>query len=130
MGSTNSNDAEGAVPKPESCQCYPVVLPAYFSPFLPFPFPFWPGYRGEDTGEKETHELVKPTAVHTKAPINVEELVGISKLSLGETLGETTSSALSLKLDGGPDRQSAFHANPSAGSSNVNSANNPIHAVY
>ncbi|MQL72703.1 hypothetical protein Taro_005058, partial [Colocasia esculenta] len=123
MDSTNSNDVTASIP--DNSQCYPVMFPAYFSPFFPFSFPYWPGYRGERV-EKETHEIVKPTAIHSKAPINVEEL-GISKLSIHESLGETPS--LSLKLAEGSDRQSAFHANPSTSSSSVNSSTNPIHAV-
>ncbi|WOL06236.1 transcription factor MYB1R1-like [Canna indica] len=95
--------------QPEVPQCsYPVMLPAYFSPFLQLPFPFWSGHKA-DTSEQQTHEIIKPTAVHSKAPINVDELVGMSKLSIGESGGSTVSS---LDLIGG-SRQSAFHANPS-----------------
>uniref|UniRef100_A0A1D1Z542 Transcription factor MYB1R1 n=1 Tax=Anthurium amnicola TaxID=1678845 RepID=A0A1D1Z542_9ARAE len=126
MDSTNTNDE--TAPNLENSQCYPMIFPAYFSPFFPFSFPYWPGYKGE-TVEKEAHEIVKPTAIHSKTPINVEELVGISKLSLQDPHGETASSSLSLKLAGGSDRQSAFHANPSTSGSNVNSSTNPIHAV-
>ncbi|MBA0563785.1 hypothetical protein Golob_008748 [Gossypium lobatum] len=72
----------------------------------------------------DTHEVVKPTAVHSKSPINVDELVGMSKLSLGESIGDNGPSSLSLKLDGS-SRQSAFHANPSS----RNSSGSPIHAV-
>jgi len=58
------------------------------------------------------HEIVKPVAVHSKNPINVDELVGMSKLSIGESGQETVSTSLSLNLLGGQNRQSAFHANP------------------
>lgn len=132
MESTNSNDGgEAVVPKPENSQCnYPVLFPAYFSPFypFPFPFPFWPGYAAEAV-EKETHEVVRPTAIHLKKPINVDELVGMSSLTLGESLGEKTPSALSLELVNGSGRQSAFHANPGASDSSLNSSSSPIHAV-
>lgn len=85
------------------------------------------GYDTEPT--KDTHEVLKPTAVHSKSPINVDELVGMSKLSLGESIGDSGSSSLSLKLDGS-SRQSAFHANPaSSGNSSMDSSGNPIHAV-
>lgn len=130
---SNSNDGEGAVPKPESLPCsYPVFFPAYFSPLVPFPFPFWPGYGTADTIERK-HEIVKPTAMHSKVPINVDELVGMSKLSLGESNGEAGPSSLSLKLLGGSDRQSAFHAKAHAkgptNGSTVDSSTSPIHAV-
>ncbi|XP_059440973.1 transcription factor KUA1 isoform X2 [Corylus avellana] len=129
MESTNSNDGDPLPPKPDSSQpCYQVVYPAYFSPFFPFPLPCWSGYNNEET-KKETHEVLKPTAVHSTSPINVDELVGMSKLSLGESIGNSSPSSLSLKLLEGSSRQSAFHANPASGSSNINSSGSPIHAV-
>ncbi|XVF10876.1 hypothetical protein REPUB_Repub07fG0221000 [Reevesia pubescens] len=128
MDSNNSNDEETVPPKLESSQpCYPVVYPAYFPPFFPFSFPYWMGYNTEPT-KKDAHEVVKPTAVHSKSPINVDELVGMSKLSLGESIGDSSPSSLSLKLDGS-SRQSAFHANPASGNSSMNSSGSPIHAV-
>ncbi|KAA3469097.1 myb-like protein J [Gossypium australe] len=129
MDSNNSNDGETVPPKSESSQpCYPVVYPTYFPPFFSYSLPYWMGYDTEPT-KKDTHEVVKPTAVHSKSPINVDELVGMSKLSLGESIGDSGSSSLSLKLDGS-SRQSAFHANPaSSGNSNLDSSGNPIHAV-
>ena len=127
MDSNNSNNGETGPPKSESSQpCYPVVYPAYFPPFFPFSFPYWMGYNTEPT--KDSHEVVKPTAVHSKSPINVDELVGMSKLSLGESIGDSGPSSLSLKLDGS-SRQSAFHANPASGDSSMNSSGSPIHAV-
>ncbi|XP_022737629.1 transcription factor KUA1-like [Durio zibethinus] len=128
MDSNNSNDGETVLPHLESSQpCYPVVYPAYFSPFFPLSFPYWMGYNTEPT-KKESHEVVKPTAVHSNCPINVDELVGMSKLSLGESIGDSGPSSLSLKLDGS-SRLSAFHANPSPGTSSMNSSGSPIHAV-
>lgn len=132
MDSTNSNDGEPAPPKPDnsSQSCYPVIYPAYISPFFPFPVPIWSGYdNSAEPNKKETHEVLKPTAVHSKSPINVDELVGMSKLSLGESIGHDGPSPLSLKLLEGSSRQSAFHANPGSSSSNMNSSGSPIHAV-
>ncbi|XP_040989902.1 transcription factor MYBS3-like isoform X1 [Juglans microcarpa x Juglans regia] len=129
MESINSTDGDSVPPKPDSSQpSYPVVYPAYFSPIFPFSLPFWSGYSAEET-KKETHEVLKPTAVHSKSPINVDEFVGMSKLSLGESIGPAGSSSLSLKLVEGSSRQSAFHANPGSGSSSINSSSSPIHAV-
>ncbi|XP_010258818.1 PREDICTED: transcription factor MYB1R1 [Nelumbo nucifera] len=126
---TNSNDGEAVLPKPESTQSsYPVVFPAYFSPFFPFSFPFWPGYNTEAM-TKETYEIVKPTAIHSKSPINVDELVGMSKLSLGESLANSGPSSLSLQLVEGSTRQSAFHASSATGHSSMDRNSNPIHAV-
>lgn len=126
MESSNSNDGEPAPPKPESPQSFlPVMYPTYFSPFFPFPVPIWPGYRAEPT-KTDSHEILKPTAVHSKNPINVDELVGMSKLSLGESIADAAPSSLSLKLlDGSSSRQSAFHAKPAPSSS----SSSVIHAV-
>ncbi|XP_015896639.3 transcription factor MYBS3 [Ziziphus jujuba] len=131
MDSSNSNDGESVPPKPDNSQSsYPVIYPAYFSPFFPFSLPFWSGHdNSTETNKKEMHEVLKPTAVHSKSPINVDELVGMSKLSLGESIGHSGPSSLSLKLLDGSSRQSAFHANPGSGSSNMNSSGSPIHAV-
>lgn len=143
MASSNSNsiEAEPALSKPEPSQTssfqpdtsqnyYPVVYPTYVSPFFPYPVPYWTSCDPEQPEPaKEMHEVVKPTAVHSKNPINVDELVGMSKLSLGETIGSGEPSSLSLKLLDGSDRQSAFHANPAPSSSDVNSGGSPIHAV-
>ncbi|KAL2903008.1 Transcription factor KUA1 [Bienertia sinuspersici] len=143
MASSNSNsiEADPTPPKPEPSQSsayptdtsqnyYPLVYPAYVSPFYPYPVPFWTGSDPEiPEPAKDTHEVVKPTAVHSKSPINVDELVGMSKLSLGETIGSGEPSSLSLKLLDNSSRQSAFHANPAPSSSDMNSGGSPIHAV-
>ncbi|CAN1174674.1 Transcription factor KUA1 [Linum perenne] len=136
MESTNSNDGDSALPpKPDGSQpCYPVMYPAYYSPLYPFPLPYWPGYpaAAEPIKNEETHKILKPTALHSKSPINVDELVGMSKLSLGESIGSAGSSSLSQKLlEGSSSGQSAFHASPTtpSNSSMNTSSNPPIHAV-
>ncbi|CAA6673692.1 unnamed protein product [Spirodela intermedia] len=113
----------------------PGGVPRLLLPFFPVSAaPYWTGYSAapaeEEKEEEETHEIVRPTAVHSKAPINVEELVGISKLSLAEEAAPPPSS-LSLNLLRGPGRQSAFQASSSPAGANVRSAAKPIriHAV-
>lgn len=131
MDSTNSNEGETVPQKPDNSQnCYPVVFPTYVSPFFPFSFPLFPGYSPEAT-KQERHEVLKPTAIHSKSPINVDELVGMSKLSLGESIGHDHDgpSSLSLKLLEGSSRQSAFQANPSSSSSTMRTKISPIRAV-
>lgn len=139
MGSTNNNQEEppvlqNPVAMPIIQSSYPVIFPAYYTPYFPFPVPVWPGYTAEQTTTKESHEIVKPTAVHIKSPMNVEHLGGMSKLTLGESLdqmGQSPSTSLSLQMPGGSStRQSAFHANnPVTVSSTVKSSSSPIHAV-
>ncbi|KAK4262579.1 hypothetical protein QN277_028124 [Acacia crassicarpa] len=125
MDSAYSNDGDSASVslQPDSSQPqsqFPVLFPAYFSPFLPVPLPFWSGYSSEPSKKETVHEVLKPTAVHSKSPINVDELVGMSKLSLGDSIADSGPSSLSLKLLEGPSRQSAFHATPSYGNSDMN----------
>ncbi|PKA61105.1 hypothetical protein AXF42_Ash006001 [Apostasia shenzhenica] len=116
MDSNNSVDEEAAAGVkqdiPESQCSYPVMFPAYFSPFFPFNLPPWPVCPAANTVEKQIHEIVKPTPVHSKSPINVDELLGISKLSIGEESGaeSTPPLPLSLNLLLGSNRLSAFHA--------------------
>uniref|UniRef100_A0A7N0VL02 Uncharacterized protein n=1 Tax=Kalanchoe fedtschenkoi TaxID=63787 RepID=A0A7N0VL02_KALFE len=129
---TNSNDGDASLPRPESTPIYypvPVIVPAYVSPVFPFSVPYWPGNRAAELPETtKPHVVLKPTAVQPKSPINVDELLGMSKLSLGvESNNEAgPSGPLSLKLSEGSSRQSAFHANPAPGRS---TSSNPIHAL-
>lgn len=130
MDTTNSNEAEVVSPKPDSTQSfYPVLYPSYIPSFYPYAFPVWPGCSTAAPSKTETHEVLKPTAVHSKKPINVDELVGMSKLSLRESIADAGPSSLSLKLLEGSSRQSAFHANPTSNASNMNTSSSPIHAL-
>lgn len=114
---------------------FPVMYPTYFSPFYSFPFPVWPAAYVTEPAKEETHEILRPTAVHSKAaPINVDQLLGMSKLSLGETgQNGVSEQSLSLKLVGGSSsRQSAFHPNPASGGGGGGGGsdmNTVIHAV-
>nr|GEX28482.1 transcription factor MYBS3-like [Tanacetum cinerariifolium] len=136
MDSANSNTADlpvdqTPVPLDGSQLLYPVMFPAYVSPLIPVAIPYWPGpgsSQDQSSGKTESHEVLKPTAIHSKSPINVDDLVGMSKLTLGESIGDGATT--SLKLAGGLSRQSAFHAsNPGPRSANIDSGHNPIHAL-
>ncbi|KAG2317403.1 hypothetical protein Bca52824_020525 [Brassica carinata] len=123
--STNSTIREPTPttqPQPQLRGSFPVLYPAYLSPHYPFPLSVWTaGYVREPTKKEETHAILRPTAVHSKDPINVNGPLGMTELSLGETNknGESDLS-LSLKLGGGSEmRQSAFHLNPSSESSDM-----------
>ncbi|KAJ6804437.1 putative transcription factor MYB1R1 [Iris pallida] len=127
MDSNNSVDGDSAAAKSEAQQCtYPVMYPAYFAPVFSYS-PFWPGY----SAEKQTHEVVKPTPVHSKAPMNVDELLGMSKLSIGEAVVDApvVPSSLSQHLLGGSNRQSAFHTNPPPSGSSMKSSTSPTQAA-
>lgn len=113
MDSNNYVEEEttSMIPEVSESQCsHPAMFPAYFSPCFPFTLP-WPGCAAE-TVKESVHKIVKPTPVHTKSPINVDELLGISKLSIGESGAEEITPTISVNLLGGSSsRHSAFHAN-------------------
>lgn len=119
----------------------PLFIPAYFrAPIqVPMPIPIWPPIVAQPVEDKspETasrHQVLKPIPLLPKEPVNVDELVGMSKLTLIET--ESGSKAketpsLSLKLLGEPSRQSAFHVNSGAasGSGISTGKSSPVQAV-
>lgn len=113
----------------------PPIIPAFYPAYIPIPltFPVWPttiaqfddptnnNNTGPDTSH---HRVLKPIPVLSKEPMNLDELVGMSKqLSLKdpEHHHSIELSPLSLKLLMEPSRQSAFHAStPVIGNSIVN----------
>ncbi|MED6138520.1 hypothetical protein PIB30_074901 [Stylosanthes scabra] len=112
--------------------------PEYFPNYVPVQFSIWPSLAAplqESNGvETSHHEVLKPIPVVPKNPVNVDALVGMSNLSIGNTqkILDREPSPLSLKLLGEPSRQSAFHAKAHApvGRSDLSSGKNtPIQAV-
>ncbi|KAJ6797330.1 Uncharacterized protein M6B38_216630 [Iris pallida] len=127
--SLNERKARPPLPKPENMQYpYPVMLPAFYPAYYPIPLPFLRGYSVE-TMENKTHEVFKPTPLHSNVPTRSDQLVGMSTLSLRESVGEGSSSTV-FNLLGGSERHSAFHPNiqPTAGSK-ISSGSSPIHAI-
>jgi len=110
-------------------------IPLAFSPtFIPMLYPFWPPtpVLPSKAVMAEAHEVLKPTPVLPKEPINVDEVVGMSKLSIGEGMsGRMEPSALSHKLlEASTSRQSAFHVNSTVSGADLSPSNgSPIHAV-
>lgn len=102
------------------------IVPGMIPAYLPPPFLFWPPNmvpmeEGPSSAGTSSHQVLKPIPVLPKEPVNVDELVGMSQLSLGEAeRGHREPSPLSLKLIGEPSRQSAFHANAPASGSGLN----------
>ncbi|KAJ8641044.1 hypothetical protein MRB53_017738 [Persea americana] len=127
---SNTSPVEPEVQVPHSN--FPPMVPAFFPTYLPISSPFLPPnfpHNGEERGEK--HQVLKPTPVLPKDPIQVDELLGLSKLSIGEgAASHMEPSALSIKLLGASSRQSAFHANPTVGGSDLSPRkSNAIHAL-
>ncbi|PNY10873.1 transcription factor MYB 1R1-like protein [Trifolium pratense] len=110
----------------------------FFPSYVPVPFSIWPSIgapfeevNGGETSHHSHHQVLKPIPVIPKEPVNVDELVGMSHLSIGEAqVHDREPSPLSLKLLGEPSRQSAFHANAPVGGSDLNGGkNSAIQAV-
>ncbi|XVF86701.1 hypothetical protein PTKIN_Ptkin18bG0063100 [Pterospermum kingtungense] len=100
------------------------MVHGFFPPYIPVPYPFWlpnPAPLDEEKGiEASQHRVLKPIPVLPKEPVNVDELVGMSQLTIRETEnGHREPSPLSLKLLGEPSRQSAFHANAPVGGTDL-----------
>lgn len=87
--STNSTIREQTPtiqPQPQLRGSFPVLYQAYLSPHYPFPLSVWTaGYVHEPTKKEESHEILRPTAVHSKDPIDVSGLLRMTELSLGES---------------------------------------------
>ncbi|KAE8700671.1 Transcription factor DIVARICATA [Hibiscus syriacus] len=76
------------------------------------PYAFWPPDHEGKGIEASKHQVLKPIPLFPKEPVNVDQLIGMSHLSIGETVnGHIELSPLSLQQLGEPSRQSAFHAN-------------------
>ncbi|KAL4281064.1 hypothetical protein GQ457_03G041420 [Hibiscus cannabinus] len=100
------------------------MVHGFVSSYTPVPYAFWPpnpAPPNEGKGiEASHHQVLKPIPLFPKEPVNVDELVGMSRLSIGETgNGHIEPSPLSLKLLGEPSRQSAFHANGAVGATDL-----------
>ncbi|XP_074591586.1 transcription factor MYBS3-like [Curcuma longa] len=111
------------------------MLPTIHPNFITVPVPSWPGPPNSATSSigqvmAEPYKIVKPTPLFPTEPVNVDEVVSMSNLSIADgSRMELTD--LSLKLMGSSSpMQSALHANTSIAVPDLNKNNNsPIHAV-
>ncbi|KAL9662794.1 hypothetical protein QQ045_027628 [Rhodiola kirilowii] len=99
------------------------LVPTFYPAYVPIPFRFWSPNLApteEENPETSKHQVLKPIAVIPKDPINVDELVGMSHLSIKETEnGPADSNPLFMRLIGSPSRQSAFRPRRSASVPNL-----------
>lgn len=111
----------------------PMMIPAPHYVQAVFPFPYYgyaPMFYGPPVSMQASspgtvqvsHEPVRPVAVHSAPPVNVEDLYNMSKLNLkgdSSTNGVAPNLVLPPNPNGRPERQSAFHGKgPENGSSN------------
>ncbi|XP_016447763.1 transcription factor MYBS3 [Nicotiana tabacum] len=134
METTPTEPVEGTKPNTSTNEI-PSVYPAFFPAYIPVPYSFWPSNAvpvPEDRGaEPSHHQILKPIPTVPKEPVNVDELVGMSQLTLADAgSGHIEPSPLSLKLTAEPSRQSAFHASTPVKSSEITKGETaPIQAV-
>lgn len=107
------------------------MIPGFFPTYVTFPFPLWQTNTApveeEKGAETSHHQVLKPIPILRKEPVNVDELVGLSQLSLREAeRRHREPSPLSLKLIGEPSRQSAFHANAPVSGSDLNKGESSV----
>ncbi|CAL1400357.1 unnamed protein product [Linum trigynum] len=129
-----SNETTITVPRPTQSSEFTQF--GFIPAFVPVPYPFWTAnvIPVEEAMVGETsnhHRVLRPVAAVPKEPVNVDELVGISHLSLVDSK-EANPMPLSLKLTSEASRQSAFHANnstPVRGSDIGKGKGSPIQAV-
>ncbi|KAL3528690.1 hypothetical protein ACH5RR_008012 [Cinchona calisaya] len=135
MQATPSEAVEETKEKITSPPEIPSAFHSFLPAFIPIPYPLWPSNIApqEETREAVTShfKILKPIPVLPKEPVNVDELVGMTQLNLGDTTsGFAESSRLSLDLTGEPSRQSAFHAStPVKGSGMTKDENSSFQAV-
>lgn len=103
--------------------------PTFYPAFIPVPYPFWPTIAAPVSEEAviEFPRVLKPTPVLPREHRSVDEVIGLSKLSIGDGMmgGRMEPSALSVKLmEASASRQSAFHV-----SRTVRGNSSPIHAL-
>lgn len=133
VSSSNTGEAGIVMPQVISPYGYPMIFPHshYAQAFYPVPYygyaPMF--YRPPVSVQasspgtvQASYEPVRPVAIHSGSPVNVEDLYSISELNLkgdSSTNGTAPKSPLPPKPNGRPERQSAFHGTGSAnGSSN------------
>jgi hypothetical protein len=116
----------------------PMLVPGgFFPPCFPVTYTIWlpASLHGTEHAlnaetSSQQHQVLKPKPGFAKERVNMDELVGMSQLSIGmatrhET--ETSPSPLSLRLE--PSRPSAFHSNGSVNGADLSKGNSAIQAI-
>ncbi|EMS68270.1 Transcription factor MYB1R1 [Triticum urartu] len=65
------------------------TVPAFYPSLLPVPLTLWPANVSNVEAANASHEVLKPTPVNLKEAIKADEVVSMSKLSIGGDLLET-----------------------------------------
>lgn len=108
------------------------AVPAFYPALIPVPLTLWPPSVAHVEESGTAHEVLKPTPLNSKEAVKADDVVGMSKLSIGEASSVSMEpTALSLQLIGSTDaRQSAFHVSPPMNRPELSKRNSsPIHAL-
>uniref|UniRef100_A0ACD6AIV2 Uncharacterized protein n=1 Tax=Avena sativa TaxID=4498 RepID=A0ACD6AIV2_AVESA len=129
--SSNTGEAGMVMPQVIPPYGYPMIFPPpqYAQAYYPVPYYGYAPMFYQPPGMMQawsphtaqaSHEPVRPIAVHSSPPINVEDLYSMSELNLkGDSSTNGLVSPLPPNSTGRPERPSAFHgAGPANGSSN------------
>jgi len=94
----DSENAEPPLPLPVP------TVPAFYPALVPVPLTLWPPSVAHVEEAGTTHEILKPTPLNGKVVVKVDDVVSMSKLSIGDaSSGSMEPTALSLQLIGSTD---------------------------
>jgi len=94
----DSENAEPPLPLPVP------TVPAFYPALVPVPLTLWPPSVAHVEEAGATHEILKPTPLNGKVVVKVDDVVSMSKLSIGDaSSGSMEPTALSLQLIGSTD---------------------------
>uniref|UniRef100_A0A1J3H0Q3 Transcription factor MYB1R1 n=1 Tax=Noccaea caerulescens TaxID=107243 RepID=A0A1J3H0Q3_NOCCA len=129
--------SDGVSPMPVPGGFFPPCFPVTYTIWLPATSTSLQGtehsLEAAETSPQQ-HQVLKPKPGFPKERVNMDELVGMSQLSIGmairhEAKTSPSPSPLSLKLVGDPSRPSAFHSNGSVNGSDLSKGNSAIQAI-
>lgn len=117
-----------------------LVPGSFFPPCFPVTYTIWlpatsTSLQGtepslEVSASFQQHQVLKPKPGFAKERSNMDELVGMSQLSIAMETSHETETPMSLKLIGEPSRPSAFHSNGSVSGSGLSKGSSAIQATW
>ncbi|CAF2101079.1 unnamed protein product [Brassica napus] len=143
----NATESEAAPPQEQPEEAVeppnglsPMLVPgSFFPPCFPVTYTIWlpatsTSLQGtepslEVSASFQQHQVLKPKPGFAKERSNMDELVGMSQLSIAMETSHETETPMSLKLIGEPSRPSAFHSNGSVSGSGLSKGSSAIQAT-
>lgn len=114
----------------ESEDSRPSAVQSPLASVSPFPVPVsWSGICLQTSVQPSDTKIVRPIPILPTTPISLDVWNGISQLSLSSSPPIMRPSPLSLRLSEASSRLSAFHANPSVSSKQIDSSGGSVISV-